>query len=175
MAAILSLELIESVAGSISVGASVTDTAGALGIGRSTLYRWLKEGKEAAGRQAAGYDDFEPLLLRLHEEVEKATHEAKVEALMAIRKGFRGWTETETTTVTGEDGKVKTTVKTRTRFDWQAALAYLERKHPKEWARLIRTAATDANGDDLPLEQQATRVADEAAAFLASLEQQPDS
>lgn len=166
MAADLTLQVIESVAGAISVGASVTDTAGALGLGRSTLYRWLKEGKEAAQLKAEGHTSYDALKLQLFEEVEKATHEAKVEALMALRKGFRGWTQTETTT-TSEDGKpTKTVTKTRTMFDWQAALAYLERKHPREFARLLRTELSGPDGTPLGLGATTKTLAEEAASYL---------
>lgn len=164
----LTLELIDKVAGAISCGASVTDTAGALGVGRSTLYRWLRSGKDAARLRDEGHTTYDALMLRLHEEVEKAGHEAKVEALMALRKAFRGWTEVETTTTTMPDGTIKEVRKERTRFEWQAALAYLERKHPEEFARIIRTELSGPDGGAIPLEQRAAGIADELAAWLAA-------
>lgn len=164
---LLTPELVEKIGSFIAVGASVTDTAGAAGVGRSTLYRWLKEGAEAQRLRDEGHTNYDQLLLRLHEEVDKATHEAKVEALMALRKGFRGWTETETTTVTLNGKEERTTVKTRTRFAWEAALAYLERKHPTEFARLIRQEISGPEGGPIPVEQRALALATEIEEFLA--------
>ncbi len=167
------------VASIVSTGASMEDVAGALGHDRSTIYRWRQRGREAW--EARGETDY-PTLAEMDDpyevfyvETAKARFEAKVEALGAVRRAFRGYDETRTKTKKkrNEDGDlevIEEETTTVTKFDWQAAMTWLERAFPKEFTRLLRAELGGPDGGAIPIEQRATDLAAELRAYRQGIE-----
>ncbi len=169
----LTRELALQVASVVSTGASYDDVAGALGVDRRTLYRWRQAGR--ALWEARGEADFlpperieEPYEL-LYTEMSKAKFEAKVEALGAVRRAFRGYDEKRTKQsrklIDGVLTVVAEETTTVTKFDWQAAMTWLERAFPQEFTRLMRAELSGPGGGPIPIEERAKSLGDEIRVY----------
>lgn len=120
----------------LKTGVTVTDACASTGIHKSTFYDWIERGE--AGDEA--FADFSDAVSRAHVN-------AKVVAIGTLRTAMSPYNQTtrrtETFTETrfnrqGEQYEYKreTVTKTITRMqgDWRAAVEYLKRRFPDEWA-----------------------------------------
>lgn len=129
----------------LSIGATVEDTCGRVGISETAYYNWLNRG--ASGN--------ETLYLEFVEAITRAQSAARVNAVAAIRTAVLGAEQTsdDTETVTetrlrkGDKGEqvpyeyTKTIRrKTLTKYppDWRAAIEYLKRRDNKNWSDRVQ-------------------------------------
>jgi len=181
-------EVANKIIGYVMDGASKEDAAGAVSIHHSTLFRWQRRGRDAIAARARGdeprtADDVFVLLAKgLHD----AQYKAKVEAVRTVRKAMLGYTEAREVTTEeydasvpadaeGQQLRVTKRVTTRTeKFEWTAAMTWLERRYPREWARLVRQELSGPDGDPIPIEEHARSLARQAEDFLRRRADLPD-
>lgn len=172
-APLLTAELADQITNFVTDGASVEDAAGAVGVHKSTVFRWQARGREAIASRAAGSDPAasDDLFVAFAEGLETARYKSKVEAIRMWRKAILGWDEKETTTVTvtTPDGKTttRTTIREGHNFDYRAVVEWLERRYPKEFGRLIRQEITGPDVDELPIEERVAALVAEVESALA--------
>lgn len=181
-------EILDKLAEGIENGGTVADVCRYAGIGERTWTRWQSRGNAERTRLAeaeAADVDAEPEpseapFVAFVERMEQAAAGAKLGALASLRRAIDGYEVHERTVVTKEikyerdDGEivtaaqVTTTEKTRWEFAWAAAMTWLERRYPAEFARLVRNELTGAEGQPLigtpeELKQRALEKADQLA------------
>lgn len=102
----------ERIVSAVRSGAYLDDAASLAGVGRSTLFLWLAEGKNALEKRDNGekLSDRDVLCLDFLDAVESARAEAQLRNVMIIQKAANEGT-------------------------WQAAAWYLERTNPRKWGR----------------------------------------
>lgn len=168
--------LVDVIVRSVRAGATVADACGAIypPITKATHTNWMRRGRAETERleraRAEGLDtevdEREAVFVDFVARVEAARNEAKVEALVAVRRAIVGFDDVETTTTVVESPVTltdaagvqhvemlsKTTVVTKRarRFSWQAAMTFLERRYGVEYARRVfdQAAIDAAAGDD---------------------------
>lgn len=177
MAIPLTPELLQKLTDAVSCGSSIEDAARSQGIHQSTLFRWIKRGRDATKARQRGAEERpeDEAFIALAEGVDTARAQARVEALTIIRRHALGMPEKVTTTTTEQrpDGKTVTTTKIveRVATHWQAAAWFLERRYPAEFALVNRMELSGPGGGPIEtLEERAERLAEEATAFLAARE-----
>lgn len=167
-------------------GATKEDAAGAIGVNRTTLWRWEHQGLQAIKARAAGAepDEADDLFVKLADTLEISRFKAKVEAIQQIRKAMLGHDVTEVIEEEVWDEKkdggpglvvVKRRTKTTTKFEWAAAMTWLERMFPGEFARLIRTEVSGPGGQPIPIEERISAVAEQAEAYLIAQSEAAES
>lgn len=136
----------------LKAGATVKATCDSVGIGERTYYQWVAVGK--AYLDGEDHDKMPRLikdretLAQFSQEVTRAIADGLVMAAIRFREGMSpsevasSTTETMTETRIGKDGKpyqyTKTVTKktvTKSPGDWRAAMEYLARRDPDNWAR----------------------------------------
>jgi hypothetical protein len=162
-------KILADLAAGIETGGTVADVCKYAGIGTRTYERWQQRGNTERTRlaeaelheQAVEPDPVEAPFVAFVERMDQAAAGAKLSALRAIQKAWNGWDVEERTVVTkdisyeNDDGatvhalQTTTTVKTRRDFAWAAAMTWLERRYPGEFARLVRNELTGAEGTPL--------------------------
>jgi len=181
-------EVAAQIVGYVMDGASKEDAAGAVSIDRSTLFRWQRRGRDAIAARARG-DEPRPaddVFVYLAQGLHDAQYKAKVEAVRTIRKSMLGYTEEREVTTEEYDASVpadadgqqlrvtkRVTTKTK-KFEWTAAMTWLERRYPREWARLVRQELSGPDGDPIPIEEHARSLARQAEDFLRGRADLPD-
>lgn len=102
----------ERIVSAVRSGAYLDDAAALAGVGRSTLFLWLSEGKKAQQKEenAEKLTDRDRLCLDFLDAVESARAEAQLRNVAIIQKAANEGT-------------------------WQAAAWFLERTNPKKWGR----------------------------------------
>lgn len=131
----------------IGIGCYAHVACKAAGVPDRTFYRWLKRGKELDHQVAQQLPDGEDL-------ADTATLEDLTNLLPGLHENdwrqWRLWRGVQRAEARGEAyaiGQVQRAMKE----DWRAAIAYLERKHPKRWRRRDQVELTlgdDEDGDD---------------------------
>lgn len=139
----LSQARIEAITDSIGLGAVYEQAARAAGIHPATLYRWKELGEAVLtalgnGAKVKDLPEQERLAATFCELIEKAEAEAELLMIEVVRNAALG----APAELDGE-GNV---VKAEQTPQWQAAMTYLERKHPGRWSRRIHVT------DDTPRE-----------------------
>ena len=112
----------------VRAGASREVSARFAGVTVSTLYNWLKRGRQETKGE---YHDF-------YEAMERGDAEAEMEAVVRIRQAAKGGEllSRETTSRTLRTGETVTNIKEKfTEPNWSAAAWFLERKHSDRWGR----------------------------------------
>jgi hypothetical protein len=136
----------------LGAGATIKATCDSVGIGTSTFYQWIDIGK--AYRNGIDHDRM-PRLIKDREiyadfadETTRAQADGMITAAIQFKKGMlpqdSKTTTTKTTTETRVDknGELYDYTKTETTYttthhpgDWRAAMEYLARRDPENWAR----------------------------------------
>lgn len=154
----------------IEQGGTVADACLRAGIHERTWRRWWARAVAELARLAAAEDveanPIETPFVEFHFTIERARAGAKLEALATVRKAIRGWDDVETIVVEKKivyviDGveheatQTTTTTKSKKLFAWAAAMTWLERRYPGEFARLVRNELTGAEGGPISVEDTA--------------------
>lgn len=135
--------MIERAAALTRQGAFPGVVAEALGVSRTTYWRWLAEG-ERLSQTGAVVGAGAVRLRDLHEHVRLAEAEAETEAVARIvAAGAEPWVKERTTRVES-GGQITTTTVIETRpGDWRASAWFLERRFPDRWGRQAAVAASE--------------------------------
>jgi hypothetical protein len=112
----------ERVRGAVAAGATREDAARAGGIGKTTLYGWMKHGRRS---RTGKYREFV-------NEISRAEAEYFVSLAHSVTRAALGYEETTVKVIAFPDGSTRTEETTRHVFDWQAALQILARRRPEE-------------------------------------------
>jgi len=167
-------DVVATIEQAVRAGAPISDACQRAGIHRGTWHAWMNRGRAERARLDTNPDNTpehdERHYLNFYDTMTRAEAEAKIEAIAVLRRALRGWDEQETITVTKDvptvvirpDGTQETvmvaqrtvTVREGRKFAWQAAIVWLERKYPGEWARLVKTID---EAPDEPLSVDAAR------------------
>ena len=109
---LLNAETHERIVSAVRAGSYLDDAASLAGIGRSTLYLWLAEGKKAEQKHDNGQklSDRDTTYLEFMDAVESARAEAQLRNVAIIQRAANEGT-------------------------WQAAAWFLERTNPRKWGR----------------------------------------
>lgn len=140
----------------LSAGSPIETTCDSVGITKQTFYNWLKQGEEA---KSGIYFDF-------FDAVARAKADGLIQAAIRFREGMNpSDVEAVTTEVveetrinpkTGAEYTYKKTVTRKTVThapgDWRAAMEYLARRDPKNWAVLQKQEITGADGGAIKFE-----------------------
>jgi transposase-like protein len=146
-------ELRQKILERLQAGATIKSTCESVGIGVSTYYEWVNIG--AAHLNGDTHDRMprnvveRQSLADFAEAVTRAIADSFVHATVAFRQGMNPSKTVATTSETVEETRVnpktgkeytyrKTTTRTTTTAapgDWRAAMEYLARRDPEEWAR----------------------------------------
>lgn len=132
----------------LSKGATDKDVCGAVGIDYTTLYRWLKEGKENQS----------PLKSEFYQSVTRARAQANLVAIESVRLGMLPsqivMERTETVRETRIDRNGRPYPYERTEViksitkqpgDWRAGIEYLKRRDPEHWTdRVVLSFSPEA-------------------------------
>lgn len=124
----------------LSKGATDKDVCATIGIGETTFYRWLQEGKD--GKSASKREFWES--------VTRARAEARLVAIESVRLGMLPnkiiveATETTRETRLNKSGQPYTYERTETKKeithqpgDWRAGIEYLKRRDPDHWSEKL--------------------------------------
>lgn len=124
---LLNAQTQERIVTAVRAGSYLDDAAALAGIGRSTLFLWLAEGRAAQQKAEAGQKltDRETSCLDFLDAVESARAEAQLRNIAIVQKAANEGT-------------------------WQAAAWFLERTNPRKWGRHETVEVGFA--DDRPLE-----------------------
>jgi transposase-like protein len=153
-------ELLARVQVALLNGATIADIAGAFSIAQSTLYNWRARGAEERQRieDGAEPDQREALFLNFVTVLDESRSLAKLEAIAQWRRAMVGWDEKEVTTTTRTDGDGSTTVtvveRNVRRFDWRAAMTWLERRYHEEYGLRMNREEAAALDDSLGVEPE---------------------
>jgi hypothetical protein len=128
----------------VKSGAYLDDAAAYVGVGRSTVFLWLTEGRKATDKRANGQEltEHEQRCADFLDAVETARAEAGLRNLALIQTA-------------AQEGA------------WQAAAWYLERTNPRKWGRHDTVELTGADGGPIQVEHS---VKDSLAAKFAAAE-----
>lgn len=138
----LTLEVRELLLKALRGGVHREVAATLAGICESTLYKWLKAGREARNGEKKAF----------FQAVKKAEAEWELEQVLAVREVAEGGQLLSRTTTERKSGDVVTT-ETYSRAEWTARAWLLERKIADRWAKRDRI--------DITIRQEAERVAKE--------------
>ena len=107
-----------------------------VGVPESTFYRWLERGEKEIVRIVE--------LEQKNDDGGKKHKEVKPDKHEMIYVEF--WEDIKRADATGE---VSAVLKVKSAFgeSWQAAMTFLERRHPEGWRRKDRTEITDGDGN----------------------------
>ena len=141
----LTPELIDGITSLIRAGNIPVRAAQAKGVPRSTWYSWLARGRVAAGRRHDGVAVPEPeqIFVDLVDTIERAESESQVIAVNYLMKA------------------VPTAP--------NAAIAWLERRFPREWQRSERHEVSGPDGGPVQVEDFRLRLAERADQLAARL------
>lgn len=142
----------------LRAGATVQATCDSVGIHKSTFYDWLKRGEEAKSGKFSDFSD----------EATRAQADGMITAAIQFKKGMMPSESESVTTKTVSETRLKKdgtpyeykkteTTRTITQHpgDWRAAMEYLARRDPDNWAR--QTIRHDiGNADGAAFEQRIT-------------------
>lgn len=165
----LTPETADRIEAAIKAHAPLNDAARHGGVSPATFFRWMAEGEQAQSGQKREF----------YERMERAKADSKIGALARIQKSAIGGTvkSRKTVTTTKRDGTSTTTV-TETFYEpqWTADAWLLERRYPREFARLSRTELTGRDGAaieiDTPDEQRRESVVVKLSNFQKRRKQQ---
>lgn len=143
----------QQIVDAVSQGASLLAAAGAIGIGRSTLFRWLQDGEELKERLEAEVEESIEID-RAVWEAENRGDEKPIDTLAHIRrKGEKekDWIKVELwDAVKRAQAKAQLLMVQRlvdhSKVDWRAAAWYLERTDRETYGRQDTVKVTGANG-----------------------------
>jgi transposase len=141
---LIDAEKVKSIVRDLGAGVPRKFAAERVGISESCLYKWLAKGRKG-GKKNVVY-------VQLVQDVKKAEAEALAASVARIRKAGQGGAVIERTTTTTTSAKGVTTTKTVEKLQapaWQADAWFLERRHPKEFARKDHTTTTLKGGRQL--------------------------
>lgn len=161
--------VLEHLAEGIEAGGTIADVCKYAGIDARTWGRWKERGERERARLVdaeihdldATPDIVEAPFVAFVERMDRAAAKAKLGALESLRRAIDGWDFEETTKVVkdvkwlDDNGhevdavQTVTTTKRRREFAWAAAMTWLERRYPSEFARLVRNEVTGAEGTPL--------------------------
>jgi hypothetical protein len=127
-----------AVVGSIQVGGYAVRAAEAAGIGESTYYLWITRGEAEAQWVADGHRPHaaERVFLEFLESIKRADAEAELYAVAVVQGAMSE--------------------------SWQAAMTYLERRHPDRWSRREQREHSGPSGG--PIVHRLSTVTDEELA-----------
>jgi hypothetical protein len=161
--------VLADLAAGIEAGGTIADACKYAGIGERTWSRWKQRGEVERLRiaEAEAHDtpvEINPVeapFVAFVDRMDQAAASAKLGALRSVRKAIDGWDFEETTEVVKDIAyerddheivhavQTTTTTKRRRDFAWAAAMTWLERRYPSEFARLVRNEVTGAEGAPL--------------------------
>jgi len=126
-------DLVNRLVTNLRLGAYMDAAAKYVGIGESTLYRWLDRGRAEAARVEDGEppNPEETTYKELWEAIEKARAEAEIR----------------------HTGNITTAANNGT---WQASAWWLERTRPNKFGRRLATEVTGPNGGPVEIDVQVT-------------------
>ena len=155
----LTPELMTEIGNLLTLGCTVEDMCARVAINKTTFYRWVNTSRDLvhwadeqvkANRPLPLATSQDVLFCNFHDAVVRAQSAARITATAAIRTALSGYSETETTTETftetrlrktaegGEEPYTYTRTVTRRTItehapDWRAAVEYLKRRDPANW------------------------------------------
>lgn len=155
----LTPELMTEIGNLLTLGCTVEDMCARVSINKTTFYRWVNTSRDLvqwadeqvrAGRPLPLATQQDVLFCNFHDAVIRAQSAARITATAAIRTVMSGYSETETTTETFTEVRLRkladgteepfTYTRTVTRRtitdhapDWRAAVEYLKRRDPANW------------------------------------------
>ncbi|MGB1287145.1 MAG: hypothetical protein ACPG7F_11470 [Aggregatilineales bacterium] len=170
----LDTDMHNTITEALSAGATIAATCANVNIGESTYFSWLERGEKELKRREGkrvreGTREWvrEQTFVEFLEAVTRAKASGLVQAAAKFRAGFEEYErvtitkETVTETRLDKDGKpyeyTKTVEKEVTVYepgDWRAAMEYLARRDPDNWARQ-RIDVRHSGDKDNPVEVKA--------------------
>ena len=117
-------EVQKQIVKAIAAGAYGEVAAEAAGIGKTTFYRWLSEGKR---RKRGRFQEF-------RDAIKKAQARGEHADLATIRKRAQGGAIIEERTITRKDGTTEKIIR-RSRPEWTPIAWIMERRHAERWGR----------------------------------------
>jgi hypothetical protein len=141
----LTPEIADGIAGLVRAGNFPLRAAQAKGVPRSTWYSWLARGRAGAGRRNDGLPlpESERVFVELVDAVERAESESQIIAVNYLMKAM------------------PTTP--------SAAIAWLERRFPREWPRTERHELSGPEGGPVQVEDFRARLSERAESLGARL------
>lgn len=150
----------------VRAGATPNRASREANVSESTISHWLQQGRAVRARVAmAEHDvtltDTEAAMLALLEGIESAARDWEQQGLDAIRAAGDGedYEESVITEVTKTNGDVERTlvVKAGRKKQWQAWAWLLERRMPKEYARVTKNEISGVEGAPVQVETVAQK------------------
>ncbi len=141
-------QLVDRFLQGVAAGASIAGSAGAVGLGESTIHLWLQRGRaerERLERRGARPRRSEAIYVEFLARYEKARGQREIGALAIIRKAAQGGSVIDrrvtTTTRTLRDGSTVEETREESTYQapqWTAAAWLLERTMPEQYSLRVR-------------------------------------
>jgi hypothetical protein len=136
----LTPEAQQKVCQALAAGATREHAAQFAGVGKTTLYAWLKRGRKA---KSGRYREF-------LNAAEAAEAQCAMRNVALVQKAANERDEVTVRETVRADGTVERVTTTRRVFDWGAAAWWLERRYPEDWsANRDRIRELEQQLDDL--------------------------